>query len=178
MPTTASGVGLSCRSDHQEDNCTWWHHQIETFSALLALCEGNSRDTGEFPSRRPVMWSFDVFFDLGLNKRLSKQSWGWLIETHRAHYGVTVMNCSCLPYQITEYNFLRLNYTNTRWKQTKIAYCGSFPTQLWVSYDLFTDFITGEATVWNFCRGNLWQPVEFKIEFTEKTTSIIQLLKF
>ena len=29
---------------------------------------------GEFPSQRPVMWSFDVFFDLHLNKRLSKQS--------------------------------------------------------------------------------------------------------
>ena len=32
----------------------WWRHQIETFSALLALCEGNSPVTGEFPSQRPV----------------------------------------------------------------------------------------------------------------------------
>ena len=31
--------------------------------------------TGEFPSQRPVTWSFGVFFDLSLNKRLSKQSW-------------------------------------------------------------------------------------------------------
>ena len=30
--------------------------------------------TGEFPSQRPVTQSFDVFFDLHLNKRLSKQS--------------------------------------------------------------------------------------------------------
>ena len=30
--------------------------------------------TGTFPSQRPVMRSFDVFFDLRLNKRLSKQS--------------------------------------------------------------------------------------------------------
>ena len=28
--------------------------------------------TGEFPSQRPVMWSFDVFFDIHLNKQLSK----------------------------------------------------------------------------------------------------------
>ena len=28
----------------------------------------------------PVTWSFDVFFDLRLNKRLSKQSWGWWFE--------------------------------------------------------------------------------------------------
>ena len=34
---------------------------------------------GEFPAQRPVTRSFDVFFDLRLNKRLSKQSWGcWL----------------------------------------------------------------------------------------------------
>ena len=34
-----------------------------------------------FPSQRPVMRSFDVFFDLRLNKWLSKQSWGWWFET-------------------------------------------------------------------------------------------------
>ena len=48
------------------------------FSALLALCAGNSTVTGEFPTQRPVTQSFDVFFDLRLNKRLSNQSWcGW-----------------------------------------------------------------------------------------------------
>ena len=59
---------------------SWCHHQMETFSALLALCAGNSLVTSVFPSQRPVMWSFDIFFDLHLNKRLSKQSWGWWFE--------------------------------------------------------------------------------------------------
>ena len=59
---------------------TWWRHQMETFSMLLALCAGNSPVTGEFPSKRPVMRSFDVFFDLRLNKPLSKQSLGWWFE--------------------------------------------------------------------------------------------------
>ena len=36
---------------------------------------------GEIPPQRPVTRSFDVFFDLRLNKRLSKQSWGWWFET-------------------------------------------------------------------------------------------------
>ena len=36
---------------------------------------------GEFPTQRPVTRSFDVFFDLPLNKRLSKQPWGWWFET-------------------------------------------------------------------------------------------------
>ena len=31
--------------------------------------------------QRPVTRSFDVFFDLRLNKRLSKQPWGWWFET-------------------------------------------------------------------------------------------------
>ena len=44
------------------------------------LC-GEFTGPGEFPAQRPVTWSFDVFFDLRLNKRLSKQSWGWLFET-------------------------------------------------------------------------------------------------
>ena len=59
----------------------WWRHQMETFSALLAICEWNSPVTGEFPSQRPVTRSFDVFFDLRQNKRLSRQSRGWCFET-------------------------------------------------------------------------------------------------
>ena len=60
---------------------SWWRHQMETVSALLAPCAGNSSVTGEFPAKGPVTWSFEVFFDLRLNKRLSKQSWGWWFET-------------------------------------------------------------------------------------------------
>ena len=59
----------------------WWRHQMETFSALLAICAGNSPPPGEFPTQRPVTRSFHVYFDLHPNKRLSKQSWGWWFET-------------------------------------------------------------------------------------------------
>ena len=41
----------------------------------------NSLVTYEFLAQRPVTRSFDVFFDLRLNERLSKQSWGWWFET-------------------------------------------------------------------------------------------------
>ena len=54
---------------------------METFSALLAICAGNSPVAGELPAQRPVTRSFDVFFDLRLNKRLSIQSWDWWFET-------------------------------------------------------------------------------------------------
>ena len=50
-----------------------WSHQMETFSSLLAICAGNSLVTGEFRAQRPMTRSFDVFFDLHLNTRLSKQ---------------------------------------------------------------------------------------------------------
>ena len=63
-----------------QDKLPWWRHQMETFSALLAICAGNSPVTGEFPAQRPVTRGFDDFFDR-LNKRLSKQSWGWGFET-------------------------------------------------------------------------------------------------
>ena len=54
---------------------------METVSALLVFCAENSPVTGEFSAQRPVTRSFDVFFDLHLNKQLSKQSRGWWFET-------------------------------------------------------------------------------------------------
>ena len=60
---------------------SWWRHQMETFSALLAGCVGNSPVTGEFPEQRPLTRSSYIFFDLRLNKHLSKQSWCWWFDT-------------------------------------------------------------------------------------------------
>ena len=48
---------------------SWWRHQMDTLSALLALCVGNSPVTGEFPAHRLVTRSLGAFFE-----RLSKQS--------------------------------------------------------------------------------------------------------
>ena len=72
----------------------WWRHQMETFSALLAFCAGNSPVTGEFPSQRPATRGFDVFFDLRLNKRLSKQSRrrGFLVEGYTYRLPATYLN--------------------------------------------------------------------------------------
>ena len=60
---------------------SWWRHQMETISALLAICAGNSPVSGEFPAQRPVTRSFDVFFDLRMDGRLSKHSWSWWLDT-------------------------------------------------------------------------------------------------
>ena len=50
------------------------------FRVTGPLC-GEFTGHGEFPAQRPVTRSFGVVFDLRLNIRLSKQSWGWWFET-------------------------------------------------------------------------------------------------
>ena len=75
---------LLSRGSHDlnvDEDFTWWRHQMETFSALLAICAENSPVPGEYPTQRPVARSFDVYFDLRPDKLLSKQSWGWWSET-------------------------------------------------------------------------------------------------
>ena len=70
---TRISVSTPCAISEWRDQRTWWRHQMETFSALLAFCAGNSPVTGKFPAQRPVTRSFDVFFDLGLYQQWSKQ---------------------------------------------------------------------------------------------------------
>ena len=62
---------------------TWCCHQMETFSALLVLCAGNSPVTGKFPSQRPFNrpWIHDW-----VNNREAGD-----LRRHRPHYDVIVM---------------------------------------------------------------------------------------
>ena len=85
---------------------SWWRHLMETLSASLTLCVGNSPVTGEFPAQRPVTRSFDVFFVLRLNKRLSKQSWSWWVETPSCS---SWRHCNALPMSNQEYDRIGLN---------------------------------------------------------------------
>ena len=64
---------------------------MEIFSAFLAICAANSPVLGEFAAQRPVTRSFDVFFDLHLNKRLINNGEAGDLRRHRSHYDVTVM---------------------------------------------------------------------------------------
>ena len=123
----------------------WWHHQMESFSMFLSICVGNSPVTGEFPAHRPVTWSLDAFFDLCLNKRLSKQSWGWWCEmplcttwrhcnlSHEYHYDVrcghcdgVLINCFCflgdLHNKIMVINNLMLELYSTLIKEWNLTY--------------------------------------------------------
>ena len=59
------------------DDVIEWKH----FPRYRPFARGIHRVPGEFSAQRPVTRSFDVFLDLRLNIRLSKQSWGWWFET-------------------------------------------------------------------------------------------------
>ena len=62
------------------------------FSALPAICAGNSPVTGEFSSQMPVTLSFDIFFDLRLKKTSANHRDAGDLRRHRAHCDVTVMS--------------------------------------------------------------------------------------
>ena len=64
---------------------------MEIFSALLAICAGNSPASGEFPAQRPATRGFDVFF-----------IWAWIngwvnngevgdLRRYITHYDASVM---------------------------------------------------------------------------------------
>ena len=70
----------------------WRHCNVKAFIYMMTSSNGNIfrvtsplcgefTGPGEFPTQRPVTRSFDVFFDLRPNKRLSKQWRGWWLET-------------------------------------------------------------------------------------------------
>ena len=60
----------------RHDDVIKWKH----FRVTDPLC-GEFTGPGAFPIQRPVTRSFDIFFDLRLSERLSKQSSGWWFET-------------------------------------------------------------------------------------------------
>ena len=80
----------------QWDVCRKWTMMTSSsgniFSALLAICAGNSPVTGEFSAQMPVTQSFDVFFDLRLNNDWANIREAGDLRHHGAHYDVPVMH--------------------------------------------------------------------------------------
>ena len=76
---------------------SWWRHQMETFSALLAICARNSPVLGEFPAQRPVTRS--LVFSLicaWISGWVNNREAGYM-RRYRVHYDVMVMvsNVTC-----------------------------------------------------------------------------------
>ena len=127
----------------------WWRHQMETYSALLAICAGNSPVPGEFPTQGPVTRSFDVFFDPRLNKRLSKQPWGWWFDTPSWS---SWRHC----------NYLQKSRFNRVW----LLFCNSILYHIWL-YDILT---AEELTYWVL----LYDP-SYHIDQTGRSPKVVAL---
>ena len=96
-------ISIICKTDI-------WIALIEEWISIKCLARVIGPLCGEFtgdqwiPSRRPVTRSFDVFFALRLNKRLSKQSSN--LGRHRAHYDITVRHI----FRVTKISFSRISF--------------------------------------------------------------------
>ena len=100
---------------------TWWRHQMEILSALLALCEGNPFVTGGFPSQ----WASDAelwcFLWSTPEKRAHNPEAGDS-RRHHAHYDVTAMNShisavhwDMLPYPLKTKNLYFNKHDRLYW---------------------------------------------------------------
>ena len=58
-----------------------WRHQMKTFPRYWPFVRDIHRSSVNCPHKGQVTRSFDVLFDLRLNKQLSKLWWGWWFET-------------------------------------------------------------------------------------------------
>ena len=70
---------------------SWWSHQIETFSALLTLCAGNSPVTSDFPHKgqscRALVFSLICdWTNAWANHRHADD-----FRRYRTNYGITLM---------------------------------------------------------------------------------------
>ena len=107
-----------------------WRHQMETFSALLALCAANSPVPGEFPAQRPVTRSFDVFFDLRPIKQLSKQSLRWWFEMPSGSLWRHCNDTAVLSEPGDDKEFDLIATSKSAWKMT---FCFHLMPIFWVS---------------------------------------------
>ena len=131
---------------------------METLSALLAICAGNSPVPGEFPSQRPVTRSFDVFFIcVCINGRVNNREAGDL-RRYRIHYGqlwhhhnvMTQLNWTIISFEAQK-SMLQSNQYNT-WKQTiKVISLGS---------EVTTDFGMTRYEYISWYQGN-WHRLHF-----------------
>ena len=93
---------------------TWWRHQMETFSALLAICAGNSSVPVNSPHKG--QWRGALMFSL-----ISTSINGWVnnreagdLRRNRTHYDVIVMNGALLSHRLMFF-WDRTDISNYMW---------------------------------------------------------------
>ena len=106
---------------------TRWRHQMETFSALLAVCAGNSPVSGEFPHKG--QWRGALVFSricAWINDWVKNGGAGDL-RHYRTHYAVSVMQIETIGF--TELNLLALGRLDDNLKcNLRTLYLGLLPS--------------------------------------------------
>ena len=132
-------------------NRTWWRHQMETFSVLLALCEGKSPVTGEFPSSRPVTRRFDFFMCTWTNGWVNNRDAAGL-RYHRTRYDATVMdieNCGRSPFIAVNCECVLKSRSFYPWK---LPFLDALYTLQWRHITTMASKITSNSTIYStFC---------------------------
>ena len=99
---TAATLWVSFFRTHpRRVDCTWWRHQMETFSALLVICAGNSPVPVNFLHKG--QWRGTLMFSLicvWINSWENNREAGDL-RRNRAHYDVIVMNSTTMVSPLT-----------------------------------------------------------------------------
>ena len=80
-----------CMGDRRHYMNPWWRHQIETLSALLAFCGGESCGHRWIPFTKPVTRGFDVSLICARTNAMPNNRYGGDLRRHRSHYDVTAM---------------------------------------------------------------------------------------
>ena len=70
-----------------------WRHDMEPFSTLLTLCEGNPPVTGGFPHKGPTVRSFDGLFYDSLNTCLTNSWVAGVMQRFDVPFDVSLNNC-------------------------------------------------------------------------------------
>ena len=111
----------------------WWRHQMETFSALLAICAGNSPVNGEFSAQRSVTRMFSLI-GVWINDWVSNREAGDL-RRYRAHYDVTVMEMIS-PRDVSMHDPKALNYSS--WNKWNWCYNMHLLRSMVLKLNMFT----------------------------------------
>ena len=96
---------------------SWWRHQMETFSTLLALCEENSPVTSELTHKGQWHEALIFYLICAWAKGWANHRYARDLRRHRAHYDVTVkFQAFCLSY-VHAWHPRLWGYLSTFWNQ-------------------------------------------------------------